>query len=103
MADVTLVLSKSGCQFRIRVQPSAKRSAVLGVYGDRLKVAVAAPPTDGRANQEVIELIADELGLALTQVIVKHGTSSRDKTIEIRDADVKEVEQRLSALVGRSE
>ncbi len=67
----------------VHVQPGARRSQVMGEHGGRLKVAVSAPPLDGRANAAVIELIAERLGVRASLLHVAAGEGSRDKRIEL--------------------
>jgi uncharacterized protein (TIGR00251 family) len=70
----------------IHVQPGARRSQVVGQHGERLKVAVKAPPLDGRANAAVVELLAERLGVRASLLQVAAGQSSRDKRIELSGA-----------------
>jgi uncharacterized protein (TIGR00251 family) len=70
-------------RLRVRVQPGAKRSGVLGPHGDRLKLAVQAPPVDGKANEAVCGLVADLLQLPARAVVVESGATGRDKTLRI--------------------
>ena len=67
----------------LRVQPGARRSALLGPYGDRLRLAVKAPPVDGRANAEVIKVIADLVGVSRRSVSLSAGHGGRDKRVTI--------------------
>ena len=77
--------SKDGALVRLRVSPGAKTSAVKGLYGeDAIKISVAAPPVDGKANAEVERFVARLLGMAASDVAVVHGTSSRDKSVLVR-------------------
>ncbi|MCU0950751.1 MAG: DUF167 domain-containing protein, partial [Burkholderiaceae bacterium] len=57
-----------GIDLALHVQPGARRTALCGWHGDRLKVAVAAPATDGRANAAVIDLLAQALAVARREV-----------------------------------
>lgn len=66
---------------RVHLQPGARRTAYGGEHGGRLKIAVAAPPLDGRANDALIEWVAERLGLPRRQVSVTAGLKSRDKTV----------------------
>ena len=85
----------------IRVQPSARRAGLTGRLGDgTLKLAVTAPPEDGRANAAVGEMLADVLGLKARQVRVVMGLGSRSKTVEIDGLDEVEVEARLAAALA---
>ena len=85
----------------VRVHPGARRDALV----DRLangewKVAVSAPPEDGRANAAVVELVAELLGVKRGQVVVARGASSRAKTIEITGLETGEAERRLAAALA---
>ncbi|MFL5341654.1 MAG: DUF167 domain-containing protein [Gemmataceae bacterium] len=73
-----------GCVLSVRAQPGARRNAVVGEQAGALKVAVTAPPEDGRANQALTELLRDVLGLKRSQVELIAGTTSRDKRFLIR-------------------
>ena len=88
----------------IRVQPGARREGIAGRMADgTLKVAVAAPPEGGRANEAVVELLAGTLGIRTRQVRVVRGAASRAKTIVIEGLESAEVEARLAAaLEGRA-
>lgn len=82
----------------VRVQPGARKDALV----DRLatgewKLAVSAPPEGGRANEAVVELVADLLGVKRRQVEVARGASSRSKTIEVTGLEAGEAERRLAA------
>lgn len=82
----------------LRVQPGAKRSALLArLASGEYKVAVASPPLDGRANEAVVELMSELLGVKRRQVTVARGTSSRSKRIEITGLDDAVVHARLAA------
>lgn len=82
----------------LRVQPGAKRSALLArLASGEYKVAVAAPPIEGRANEAVVELVSELLGVKRRQVTVARGTSSRSKQIDIEGLDESEVHALLAA------
>jgi len=76
-----------GIVFDVLVQPRASRARLGPVHGDRLKVAVTAPPVDGEANAAVIELVARALGVGRGDVEVVAGASSRRKTLRVRGVD----------------
>ena len=65
----------------VRVIPSAARTEVRGVYGDRLKVAVNAPPEAGKANARLVEALAGWLDLKADMVAVRSGHGGRDKVV----------------------
>jgi uncharacterized protein (TIGR00251 family) len=64
---------------RVRVQPKARRNAVMGWRGEALRVSVTAPPEDGKANRAVIELLADTLAVPASSISLVRGATSRDK------------------------
>jgi uncharacterized protein (TIGR00251 family) len=72
----------------IHVQPGAKRTAVAGLHGEALKVRVAAPALEDRANEALIEFVAMRLGVAKRDVTIASGERSREKRLEIRGASV---------------
>jgi uncharacterized protein len=68
------------------VQPGAKRTEVTGLHGDALKIRLSAPPIEGAANAELMAFIARAFSVPLRQVMLKQGTKSRRKVIEVRQA-----------------
>lgn len=80
----------------LRVQPCARRTAVCGEHGRRLKIAVNAPPLDGRANEAVAAWLADKLGLPKRQVKLEAGAHSRDKTVRATGIGAADVLARLA-------
>lgn len=89
-----------GCVLSVRAQPGARKTAVLGEQGGALKVAVTAPPEDGRANKALTEALRDALGLRRSQVELMSGQTSRDKRFLIRGVKREELERRLADLLG---
>ena len=67
----------------LHVQPGAARTEVAGRYGERLKVRLAAPPVDGKANAELIRFLAVAFGVPTRDVMLVRGASSRDKVLRI--------------------
>jgi uncharacterized protein len=88
-----------GCVLPVRAQPGARKTAVLGEQGGALKVAVTAPPEDGRANKALTEAIREVLGLRRSQVELMSGETSRDKRFLIRGVKRDELEGILAALL----
>lgn len=72
-----------GVRLAIKVVPGASRSAIKGMLGDRLKVAVAAPPENGKANKAVCALLADAFGLPPRDVVVSAGHTNPLKSIDL--------------------
>jgi uncharacterized protein (TIGR00251 family) len=67
----------------VYVQPGAKKTEVSGLHGDALKIRLASPPIEGRANQALLKYIAHVFDVPLRQVILKKGEKSRYKKLEI--------------------
>jgi uncharacterized protein len=88
-----------GCVLPVRAQPNAKRASVVGERNGALKVAVTAPPEDGRANAALVEVLRDALRLKRSQVELLAGQASRDKRFLIR-LPAAEVRERLGKLLG---
>jgi uncharacterized protein (TIGR00251 family) len=68
----------------ILVQPRAPRAKLGPVVGDRLKIAVNAPPVDGEANQAVVRALAEALGIGRTAIEIVRGETGRRKTVRLR-------------------
>ena len=83
----------------IRAQPGAKRVGVLGEQAGSLKLAVTAPPQDGRANKALLELLRNVLDLKRSQVELFSGETSREKRFLVRGVSRTELEMRLTALL----
>lgn len=73
----------------LHVQPGAKRSEVTGLHGEALKIKLAAPPIDGRANQALQKFIAELFAVPLRQVELKQGAQSRHKVVAITGSKIK--------------
>ncbi len=76
-----------GVVLSLHVQPGAKRTAAAGVHGEgsqsRLKIRLAAPPVDGKANAELMRFLAGAFGVPLRGVMLLHGETARQKTVRI--------------------
>ena len=87
---------QGGVTLAVRAQPGAKRTAVVRVYGEggaaQLKVAVHAPPVDGRANSALIEFLADTFGVSKSHVELVSGELSRSKVFLIRGVGLGQAE-----------
>ena len=67
----------------IHVQPGARRNEVAGAHGDSLKIRVQAPATEDRANEALIEFVAQRLGVARRDVTLASGARSREKKLHV--------------------
>ncbi len=72
----------------LHVQPGAKRSEVAGLHGEALKIRLAAPPIEGRANAALCKFIAEIFGVTQRQVELKQGAQSRHKVVAITVSSV---------------
>ena len=88
--------SAKGISFAVKVHPRARKNAIAGVVGDALKLALTAPPVEGRANQAVIEFFADLFQIPRSSVTIASGETSRNKVIRIAGVGKRAVEQRLA-------
>lgn len=82
---------------RVRAQPRASRTEVVGEHDGALKIRLAAPPVDGAANEELIRHIAKRVGVARSRVRVLAGDTGRSKVVEIDDVEASVVR---AALLG---
>ncbi len=94
---IRITESANGVVISVRAQPGARRTAIVGVHGEALKVAVQAPPVDGKANAALEEALAEWLGLKRSQVELKAGASSRDKTFAVVGMDAQTARDRLAS------
>ncbi len=76
----------AGWLLSIHAQPGAKKSAVAGLHGDALKIRVAAPPVEGKANDALTAFVAKSLGLPKRAVSLVKGDASREKLLLVTDA-----------------
>ena len=84
-----------GVTFAVRVQPRAKRNAVIGEVGEAVKIALTAPPVEGRANDACVEFLAELFGVARTAVSIISGATSRNKVVRVAGVTPSQVEDRL--------
>jgi uncharacterized protein (TIGR00251 family) len=80
---VNLVEDAGGVTFDVLVTPRASREKLGPVHGDRLKIAVTAPPVEGEANAAVIACLSRALKVPKTAVQIVRGDGSRRKTVRI--------------------
>jgi len=81
----------------VRVQPSARSSEVLGFQDGVLRVRVAAPPHEGKANQALVALLAERLDVAPSRIRILRGHTSRQKLVAIEGMEAEAVRKALSA------
>ena len=76
-------MGRDGLTIHIQAQPGAKRTEVVGLYGESIKVRLASPPADGKANECLIEFLARRLGVRRGQISIARGMSSRRKSVYV--------------------
>ena len=94
---VLIQVHAEGATLALRVQPKAKRNAVLGEQAGALKVGVTAPPEDGRANEAVLALLREVFDLSRSQVVLLSGQTNRNKVVLIRGVTVAELARMVAA------
>jgi uncharacterized protein (TIGR00251 family) len=88
-----------GITFAVKVHPRARKNAITGVVGDALKLALTAPPVQGKANQAVIEFFADLFEIPRSSVTIASGETSRNKVVRITGMNRQMVEKRLADML----
>lgn len=83
MSDAWCYRHGQGLRLVVQVQPNASVSAVLGEAAGALRLRLKAPPVEGKANEALIRLIAELLGVARRDVSIAHGLSSRHKRVDV--------------------
>src|SRR5438876_11317283 len=89
-----------GCVLPVRAQPGARKAGVLGEQAGSLKLAVTAPPEDGRANKALVELLREILSLKRSQLDLLTGATHREKRFLIRGLKKADLESRVRILLG---
>ncbi|MDQ6928300.1 MAG: DUF167 domain-containing protein [Actinomycetota bacterium] len=100
--DVDDLYSRSGDDavvLQVHLLPGAGRSAIIGRHGAALKLKVAAPPQDGRANEACASLLADTFGVAEGGVELVGGATSRSKRFKLTGIDLDDFGRRLEQVV----
>ena len=85
-----------GVSFAIKVHPRAKKNAITGELGGALKLALTAPPVEGKANEACIEFFANLLKVPRSSITIAAGQSSRNKIIRVSGLSAAEVEARVN-------
>ena len=96
MSDWYRVGAAGRITLTLHIQPGAKKTECVGLHGDALKIRLAAPPVDGKANAALVAFVADYFGLAKSAVRLKSGQTSRRKVLEIADLTEARINELLS-------
>jgi len=92
---ITITQSAEGVTFAVRVHPRAKKDAITGELGDALKVALTAPPVEGKATDACIAFFAKLLKVPRSSVSIAAGLTSRNKVVRVAGLSAEEVRARL--------
>ena len=93
-------MGEPSTRLRIRVSPGARTTELVGRHGEAWKVRVSAPPENGRANDAVLSLLAERVGLPRRAVSIVSGHAGREKVVQVDGIDRAESERRLEAKRG---
>lgn len=91
-----------GATFHVRVHPRARKNALTGEIGDALKLAISAPPLEGRANDACIAFFAELLNVSRSSVTIAAGHSGRNKVIRVAGMSAADVQARLAKALSGS-
>jgi uncharacterized protein len=89
-----------GVELRIRLQPNASKSEIVGLHGDSIKMRVQAKPVEGEANKAAVKLIAKTAGVSKSSVDLVRGASSRNKVFYVACESPGEVVKKLRKIAG---
>ena len=92
---VAIQTSASGVTFAVKVHPRGKKNAITGEVGDALKVALTAPPVDGKANAACIEFFAKLLNVPRSSITIASGQNSRNKVLRVAGITAQQIRDRL--------
>lgn len=96
MSDWYRLASDGRITLTLHIQPGAKKTEFAGLHGGALKIRLAAPPVDGKANEALIRFVADTLALPKSAVCLKSGQTARRKVLEVTGA----LSERVAGLAG---
>ncbi|GAB6264165.1 DUF167 family protein YggU [Photobacterium sp. CCB-ST2H9] len=88
MTQQAVSQDKADLVIRFYVQPKASRDQLVGLHGDEVKVAITAPPVDGKANSHLVKYLAKQFRVAKGQVVIEKGETGRHKQIRIQSPQV---------------
>ena len=75
--------AQNGLSLKIKVEPRSSKSGIVGPYGDALKVKLTSPPVEGKANKELIEILAKGFRVAKKDIEITSGQSSKNKIVRL--------------------
>lgn len=100
LSQLQLLEQHGGVSLQVRVAPRASRSAIAGVHDGALKLSLTAAPVDGAANDALIALLADAIGVPKRALSITRGQHARTKTVHIEGASADGVRAALARALG---
>ncbi len=95
--------AEGGAAFPVRVVPRASKNEISGRHGDAVKIRITASPVEGAANDALVGLLAETLGIRKNQIEILSGHVSRDKIVCVIGLTPQDVEERLAQYLTESE
>lgn len=92
--------SKEGLIIHVHATPRASKNQIQGLHGNALKIRLQAPPVDGKANETLIEFLANALGIPQRQITLLSGQTSRQKRLRLQGITANQVEIKLGISVA---
>ena len=99
-ADVQITERAGGVEFSVKVVPGSSRDRIAGVWDTALRITVAAPPEAGKANKDVVRLLAATFGVRRGDVAITHGQTQPLKRVRIHGLSADHARQQLKDLPG---
>jgi len=96
MEELRIQQTNNAVTFSVKVVPRSNKTAIAGVLGGMLKIKVAAAPEKGKANESLVEFLADTLGVKRNTITITSGLTSHVKTIQIAGVSVETILQKLN-------
>ena len=91
MSDWLRATGEGRYTLTLHIQPGARKTEIAGPHGDALKIRLAAPPIDGKANEALLRFVAETLHLPKSSVCLKSGQTSRRKVVEVSGTTAEEI------------
>ena len=97
MMSAKVITKPQGLSLFVKVVPGASKTTMVGVEGDFVKIRLAAPPVDGKANRELIDYIAKLLSVPKSKVHIQSGLTSKRKVVLVENDDGRKLREILSS------
>ncbi len=95
MGEAWWLEKASDVLLKVWMQPGAKKSMIVGVYGNMLKIKIMAPPVDGKANAALLQFLAEHFGVKVSSLSIESGTLSRKKVVRFHTPDLASLKKKF--------